>query len=114
MRAEEQEYAGADAMEWWPIQVVVPSVPAPDPRFTPRAPEPLSVRFPRKSTVISVDHNVYAVADPRTGPDHMRKQRCARSKRAPLTPQGLAGTVAFVVVEQGARSAAATLGAPGG
>ena len=51
----------------WPLQLIVDSVPTEDPRFTPRPAEPLAVRFPHQSAVVSVDQNVYSVVDTRTG-----------------------------------------------
>ena len=51
----------------WPLQLIVDSVPTEDPRFTPRPTEPLAVRFPHQSSVVSVDQNVYSVVDTRTG-----------------------------------------------
>ena len=56
-----------DALEWWPIQLVLPAAAVPDPRFVPRTPEPLAQRFPRFTPVVSVDRNVYAATDARTG-----------------------------------------------
>lgn len=83
-----QDFDATDAsrVALWPLQLIVDSVPAEDPRFAPRLTEPLAVRFPHQSSVVSVDQNVYSVVDPRTGtPQDARSGLVALAKAAALT-----------------------------